>query len=105
MSAPSVAKIADFLLFLCRDRGLSVSAVKGFRSMLTFVFKYRLPELSGHFLLQDLIRAFELERPVRPPCPPAWDLCRVLDYLRGPVFESLASEDLHTITCKVLFLL
>ena len=51
MSAPSVAKITDFLLFLRRDRGLSVSAVKGFRSMLTSVFKYRLPELSDHFLL------------------------------------------------------
>ena len=49
VSAPSVAKVADFLLFLCRDRGLSVSAVKGFRSMLTSVFKYRLSELSDHF--------------------------------------------------------
>ena len=30
VSAPSVAKIAGNLLFLRRDRGLSVSAVKGF---------------------------------------------------------------------------
>ena len=103
MSSPSVAKIANFLLFLHRDRGLSVSAVKGFRSMLTSVFKYRLPELSDDFLLRDLIRSFELERPVRSPCPPTWDLCRVLDYLRGPVFEPLASKDLRAVTCKVLF--
>ena len=99
VSSPSVAKIADFLLFLRRDRGLSVLAVKGFGSMLTSVFKYRLPELSDHFLLRDLIRSFELERPVRSPCP------RVLDYFRGPVFEPLASKDLRTVTCKVLFLL
>ena len=105
VSSPSVAKIVDFLLFLRRDRGLSVSAVKGFRSMLTSVFKYRLPELSDHFLLQDLIQSFELERPVQSPCPPTWDLCRVLDYLWGPAFEPLASKDLRTITCKVLFLL
>ena len=70
MSSPSVAKIADFLLFLSRVKGLSVLAVKGFRFMLTSVFKYRLPELSNHFLLRDLIRSFELERPVHSPCPP-----------------------------------
>ena len=64
MSSPSVTKIADFLLFLSRDRGLFVSGVKGFRSMLTSVFKYRLPELSDYFHLRDLIRSFELERPV-----------------------------------------
>ena len=64
MSSPSVAKIADFLLFLRWVKGLSVSAVKGFRSMLTSAFKYRLPGLSDHFLLHDLIRSFELERPV-----------------------------------------
>ena len=104
MSSPSVAKIVDFLLVLRRDKGLSVSAVKGFRSVLTSVFKYRLPKLFDHFLLRDLIRSFELERPVRSPCPPTWDLCRVLEYLRGPVFEPLASKDLRTVTCKVLFL-
>ena len=32
-------------------------------------------------------------------------MCRVLDYLQGPVFEPLASKDLRTIMCKVLFLL
>ena len=105
VSFPLVAKIADFLLCLRRDKGLSVSTVKGFRSMLTSVFKYQLPELSDHFLLRDLIRSFELERPVRSPCPLTWDLCRVLEYLRGPVFEPLASKDLCTVTCKVLFLL
>ena len=85
MSSPSVAKIADFLLFLRRIKGLSVFAVKDFQSMLTSVLKYRLPELSDHFLLRDLIRSFKLECPVCSPCPPTWDLCRVVDYLRGPV--------------------
>ena len=86
MVSSPVMKIADFLLFLRRDKGLSVSAFKGFRSMFTSVFKYRLPELSDRFLLRDLIRSFELKRPVHSPCPPTWDLCRVLEYLRGPLF-------------------
>ena len=39
------------------------------------------------------------------PCSPTWDLYHVLVYLRVPVFEPLASQDLRTVTCKVLFLL
>ena len=39
------------------------------------------------------------------PCPPTWDLYLVLVYLRVPVFESLASKNLCTVACKVLFLL
>ena len=93
VSSPSVAKIADFLWFLRRVKGLSVSEVKGFRSMLTSVFKYRLPEHSDHFLLRDFINSFELERPVRPPCPPTWDLYCVLEYLRGPVFRAFGFEE------------
>ena len=52
VSSPSVAKIADFLLFLRQVKGLSVSAVKGFRSMLTSVFKYRIIQ---HYLVNIIL--------------------------------------------------
>ena len=35
VSAPSVAKIADFLRFLCLEKHLSVSAIKGYHSTLS----------------------------------------------------------------------
>ena len=97
--------MADFLLFLRKEKHLSVSSVKSFRSMLSLVFKFRLPEIQDSFLLHDLIRSFELERPACLPSPPAWDLVKVLTFLRGSVFEALRSCDLHTVMMKVLFLL
>ena len=104
VSSHSIVKVADFCCFYAR-RNISVSSVKGFRSMLSSAFKFCLPEIQNSFLLHDLIRSFELERPAHSPSPPAWDLVKVLTFLRGPVFEPLASRELRTVTTKVLFLL
>ena len=45
VSSPTIAKIADFLFFLGKDRNLSVATVRGFRTTLSSVFKYILPVL------------------------------------------------------------
>ena len=104
VSHPSMAKIADFL-FLRVKKGLSVSAVRGYRSTLTAVFKYKLPDLSSDFILRDMVRSFTLACLPTPVGPPSWDLVKVLEYLRGPSFEPLASQSLWTVTLKTLFLL
>ena len=65
--------------------------MKGFLSMLSSVFKFRLPEIQTSPLLHDLIRSCELGRPTCSPNPPAWDLVKVLTYLR-----STLPEHLHT---------
>ena len=44
ISRPSIAKVADFLLYLRKSRSLSTSVISGYRCMLNAVFKYRLPE-------------------------------------------------------------
>ena len=95
VSSPTVAKIAEFLCFPRLDKHLSGSAIRGYRSTLTAVFKFRLPEL----------RSFELERPRRPVCPPSFALVKVFQYLRGPVFKPLPSKLLRLVTMKVAFLL
>ena len=82
VSRPSLQKIADFLFWLRRTRKLSVSAVMGYRSMLSTVFRSVLPEISSSSVLQDLIRSFKVEVPSRGVRPPSWDLLRVLTYLR-----------------------
>ena len=46
ISRPSLSKIGDFLFWLRRSLHLSVSAVMGYRSMLSAVFKFLLPEIS-----------------------------------------------------------
>ena len=105
ISRPSLAKIADFLFWLRRSRQLSVSAVMGYRSMLSAVFKSILPEISSSPTIHDLLRSFQVEAPVREVHPPAWDLPTVLNYLRSSPFEPLSSASLRGLTRKTLFLL
>ena len=63
MPNPSVAKVADFLVWLWEVRGLSLSSVKAHRSMLSSVFRFKLPELGEHRVLHDLLRSFAIGRP------------------------------------------
>ena len=44
-SRPTLSKVADFLWWLRSVRGLSVSSIKGYRSMLSVVFHFQLPAL------------------------------------------------------------
>ena len=105
ISRPSLAKIADFLFWLRRSHQLSVSAVMGYRSMLSAVFKSILPEISSSPIIHDLLRSFQVEAPVREVRPPSWDLPTVLNYLRSSPFEPLSSASLRDLTRKTLFLL
>ena len=104
MSRPTVSKVADFLLYLRRSLSFSYSSIASYRSMLSGVFRYSLPELSSHFVLHDLLRSFCLERPLPSSSVPPWDLPLVLRFLRGPLFEPLSSCSLRDLTQKVLFL-
>ena len=104
VSRPTVQKIASFLLYLHRSLSLSYSSIASYRSMLSVVFRFILPELSSHFVLRDL-RSFRLERPLPFSRLPPWDLSLVLSFLRGPPFKPLSSCSLRDLTRKVLFLL
>ena len=89
--------------FVVLSLSLSYSSIASYRSMLTGVFRFILPELSSHFVLHDL-RSFRLERPLPSSRIPPWDLLLVLRFLRGPPFEPLSSCSLRDLTQKVLFL-
>ena len=103
-SRPSLPKVADFLLWLRRLKGLLVSSILGYRSMLSAVFCYALPSISSDPVLRDLIWSFKVEAPPWLLHPPAWDLSLVLRYLTSPVFEPLPLSYLRNLTKKVLFL-
>ena len=105
ISRPSLSKIADFLFWFRRLHCLSVSAVMGYRSMLSAVFKSILPEISTSPALHDLLRSFQVEDPVREVLPPSWDLPTVLNFLRSSPFEPLSSASLRNLTRKTLFLI
>ena len=104
-SRPSLAKVADFLCWLRSLKHLGVSSIKGYRSMLSAVFRFQLPSLSPHPVLCDLLRSFALESAARQLRLPAWDLTLVLRFLAASTFEPLAEAPLRVLTQKVLFLL
>ena len=60
ISRPSLPKMADFLLWLHRLKGISVSSFLGYRSMLSAVFRSALPVISSDPVLKDLIRSFKV---------------------------------------------
>ena len=83
---------------------MSVSSVKAHRSMLSVVFRFKLPELSEYHGLQDLIRSFAIERSRRPQLPSAWDLDVVLRSLMSVAYEPVESLCLRALTEETLFL-
>ena len=118
MSQPSVSKVADYLVWLWEDQGLSLSFSSSFLcsegcglpclalggSRLVSVFQFKLPVLGEDRVLQDLVRSFSIERPRRPLAPPSWGLDAVLRHLLSSAFEPLESVSLRTLTKKTLFL-
>ena len=101
----TVPLIVDFLVHLRRDKGLSVSAVKGCRSALNSVFTLKGMDLADSRPISILIRSFS--KSVRPEelRPPAWDVTLVLQSLTGAPYEPLRTSDEHFLAQKTLFLL
>ena len=103
---PSVTRIADFLLFLFEEKHLAVSTVKGYRSMLSNTLKFKGGESIGsNPFLSELMRSFELEKPVFRSLTPKWDLSCVLWSLTRAPYEPLESTSLKLLTYKTVFLL
>ena len=105
VSRPTLSKVADFLYWLRYTRGLSVSSLRGYRSVLSAVFRFHLPSLSSDPVIRDLLRSFRLSSAERVLRPPAWDLSTVLTYLVSPAFEPLSQASFRALTLKTLFLL
>ena len=105
VSRPSLSKVADFLCWLRSAKNLGVSSIRGYRSMLSAVFRFQLPSLSSHPVLRDLLRSFCLESAERQLRPPAWDLSLVLRFFNTSTFEPLSVAPLRALTQKMLFLL
>ena len=103
-SSSSIAKIAEFFTYLFKRKGAALSTIKGYRAMLSAVFKFPLPEISTS-ILKDLIRSFEISAPRPLFLPSPWDLDKVLQFLSGPPFEPLARASFLNKTKKALFLL
>ena len=83
----TVPVVVDFLIHLCHDKGLSVSAVKGYSSALNSVLALKGRDLASSREITVLLRSFS--RSVDPVelHPPAWDVALVLQNLTGAPYE------------------
>ena len=101
----TVPLIVDFLVHLRRDKGLFVSAVKGYLSALNSVFALKGMDLADTCPISMLIRSFS--KSVRPEelCLPAWDVTLILQSLTQALYEPLQTSDERFLAQKMLFLL
>ena len=101
----SVPVVVDFLIHLRQDKGLSVSAVKGYCSALNSVLALKGRDLAAYREITTLLRSFA--RSVNPVelRPPAWDVSLVLQSLTGAPYEPLRTCEERFLAQKTLFLL
>ena len=101
----SVPLIVDFFRHLLRDKGLSVSAVRGYRASLNSVFALKGRDLAASREVSMLFRSFsKAARPERLH-PPNWDVSLVLQSLTRAPYEPLRSADERFLAQKTLFLI
>ena len=85
----TVPLVVDFLIHLRHDKGLSVSAVKGYYSALNSVLALKGRDLASSREITMLLRSFS--RSVNPVelRPPTWDISLVLQSLTRAPYEPL----------------
>ena len=101
----TVPVVMDFLMHLRQDKGLSVSAVKGYSSALNLVLALKGRDLASSREITMLLRSFS--RSVDPVelHPPAWDVALVLQSLTGAPYEPLQTREERFLAQKTIFLL
>ena len=95
----------DFLIHFRRDKGLSVSAVKGYHAALNSVFALKGMNLVDSRPISMLIRNFSKSARPQELRPPAWNVTLVLQSLTRAPYEPLRTSDERFLAQKTLFLL
>ena len=98
--------IADFLIYLIKDKNCQVSTIKGYRSMISNTLKFSSNlDIGNDPVLSELIKSFNMQRPVNRPLAPKWDLAFVLSCLCKEPYEPLSTASLIHLSMKTAFLL
>ena len=101
----TVPVIVDFLVHLRRDKGLSVSAIKGYQSALNSVFALKGMYLAASREITMLLRSFLKSTRPEELLIPAWDVTLVLQRLTRAPYEPLQTSYERFLAQKMLFLL
>ena len=101
----STPGIADFLLYLFKDRKLRPSTIAGYRTAIAGALKVSQGvDYGKDERLSSLVLSFFREQPRQVRSYPAWDLGLVLQVLPKAPFEPLQMADLKYVTWKTAFL-
>ena len=97
--------VAEFLLYLFRDRECTARTVSSYRSAIGNVLRLTSDyDPANDKLVSQLIKSFKRQRPPTVSKVPPWDLGIVLRHFMRPE-NANGFLDLHTLTAKAVFLL
>ena len=101
----TISRIVDFLIHLPRDKGFSLSALKGYRSAINSVLALKGTDLTESRELTMLFQSFVKSCPTANLRPPAWAVALVLNSLTAAPYEPLKDAEERLLAHKTLFLL
>ena len=103
--SPSLSQIADFLLYLFKDRNLQPSTINGYRTAIADMVGNDKLNISKDENLTRLLDSFHRDKPKGRRGIPSWNLSLVLHQLTKAPFEPLRKASLKHLTFKTVFLL
>ena len=101
----TVPVVVVFLIHLCYDKGLSVSAVMGCGSALNLVLALKGGDLTSFWKLRCFLVGFSRTADPVELRPPAWGVALVLQSLTGAQYEPSRTCEEHFLAQETLFLL
>ena len=102
---PSVSQIADFLLYLFKERKLQPSTIEGYRTAIADMVGNDRLNISKNENLTRLLDSFHRDKPKGRRGVPSWNLSLVLHQLTKAPFEPMGKASLKYLTFKMVFLL
>ena len=103
--SPSVSQIADFLLYLFKERKLQPSTIDGYRTATADMVGNQEVNISKDENLTRLLDSFHRDKPKGRRGLPSRNLSLVLHQLTKPPFEPMRKASLKHLTFKTVFLL
>ena len=102
---PSLSQVADFLLFLFKEKNLQPSTIDGYRTAIADKIGSDKVNFGKDKNLTRLLDSFHRDKPKGLCGVPSWNLSLVLHQLTQPPLEPLRKDSLKHLTFKMVFLL
>ena len=102
--SPSVNQIADFLLYLCKERNLQPTTTEGYRTAIADMVGNDRLNISKDENLTRLLDSFPRDKPKGRRGVPTWNISLVLHQLTKAPFEPMRKASLKHLTFKTVLL-